>query len=158
MSLCVFALALGADFQAHAATPIDLGEPSVLSQQGQRLRIALPYGSPPGEPVSATRFEVFSVEAPAGWTAPDPGRFTIAKPARRNLVYLQSHQTIDAPELILAVRVAGQEDGLQTWRISVPPARSASSTTEARPAAVPASQRNAAKRKARRSPQQEVNR
>jgi len=152
VSLC--ALALAAAMPALAATPIDLGDPSVLSQQGQRLRIALPYGSPPGEHVSATRFEVVSVAAPAGWSAPDPMQFTIAKPARRNLVYLQSNETIDAPELTVAVRVAGQADGLQTWRIAVPPARSAISAPEMRPASVPVKPRSASKRSARRTTQQ----
>lgn len=150
-TLCALALALVAALPARAATPIDLGDPSVLSQQGQRLRIALPYGAPPGAHVSATRFEVVSVTAPAGWSAPDPEQFTIAKPARRNLVFLQSDEKIDAPELTVAVRVSGQADGLQTWRISVPPARSAIDASGVRAASMPAAPRSASKRAARRT-------
>jgi hypothetical protein len=102
---------------------IDFGDPSVLSQRGQRLALALPYGSAPGERVSVSRFEVVSVKAPDGWVAPDPAGFSLAKPSRRNLVYLQSREAVDAPELALTVRVVEQPDSLQTFTVRVPPAR-----------------------------------
>lgn len=102
---------------------LDLGEPSVLSQRGQRLKLALPFGSAPGERVSATRFEVVSVSAPAGWQAPDAASFTVAKAARRNVVFLQSQDPTDVPELTVVVRVAGQAGEPQAWTIAVPPAR-----------------------------------
>jgi hypothetical protein len=152
------ALALAAPAIAAASTPpapasIDLGDPSVLSQRGQRLALALPYGSAPGEPVSVSRFEVVSVKAPEGWAAPDPAGFSFAKPPRRNVVYLRSRETVDAPELTVTVRVAEQPDSLQTWTIGVPPAR-ASAT--AAPAMTPVSARAApAERAARRAPARE---
>jgi hypothetical protein len=138
---------------AVASEPmIDLGDPSVLSQRGQRLSIALPYGSAPGERVSVSRFEVVSVEAPDGWAAPDPSGFSFAKPARRNLVYLRSRETVDAPELALTVRVAEQPQSLQTFTVQLPAAR-ASASQAAEPSAVPVSARAAAgKRPARRTP------
>jgi len=146
------AIALAAPALA-AAQPaaIDLGDPSVTSQRGQRLAIALPYGSAPGERVSASRFEVVSVKAPDGWTAPDPSGFSFAKPARRNLVYLRSSEVVDAPELTLTVRVSEQPDALQTFTVAVPPAR-ATWVADA-PAARPATARAArAERAARRAP------
>jgi hypothetical protein len=113
---------------AAASTPtalpaLDLGAPSVQSQRGQRLKLVVPFGSTPGEPVSVTRFEVVSVQAPAGFQAPDPAGFTISKPASRNLVFLQSRESIEAPELTLTVRVADQPEGMQTWTVGVPPAQ-----------------------------------
>jgi hypothetical protein len=118
-----------------AAAPLDLGEPSVLSQRGQRLKLALPYGSAPGERVSASRFEVVSVTAAEGWRAPDPAGFEIAKPPRGNVAYLTSRERVDAPELTVVLRVADQPEGQQAWRIAVPPARAAVSAT---PAVLPA--------------------
>jgi hypothetical protein len=136
---------------AIASQGIDLGDPSVLSQRGQRLALALPYGSAPGERVSVTRFEVVSVRAPDGWSAPDPAGFSFAKPERRNLVYLRSSETVDAPELSVTVRVAEQPDSLQTFTILLPPAR-ASAPERIDPAAMRASIRGAgADRAARRA-------
>jgi hypothetical protein len=130
-----------------ARPALDLGAPSIQSQQGQRLKLMMPFGSAPGEPVSATRFEVVSVHAPPGFPAPAASGFTISKPASRNLVLLQSREAIEAPELTVTVRVADQPEGVQTWKIGVPPAR-ASMTAEAS-AASPL--RSATERPARRS-------
>lgn len=102
---------------------LDLGDPSVMSQRGQRLKLALPFGSTPGERVSPMRFEVVSISAPDGWTAPDPSTFTISKAARRNLVYMQSREPVDAPELTLTVRVAGEQGETQAWKLVVPPSQ-----------------------------------
>jgi hypothetical protein len=118
---------------------LDMGDPSVQSQRGQRLKLVLPFGSAPGERVSPTRFEVVSVRAPEGWQAPDPGTFTISKAARRNLVYLQSRELVDAPELTVAIRVAGQTGDTQTWRFAVPPAQATAApvSADAGPGAAP---------------------
>ncbi len=81
------------------------------------------------------------------------GARRLAKPPRRNVVYLRSRETVDAPELTVTVRVAEQPDSLQTWTIGVPPAR-ASAT--AAPAMTPVSARAApAERAARRAPARE---
>ena len=117
------AVAAPAGASAPTGQPaLDLGAPSVLSQQGQRLKLIVPFDSGPGEPVSATRFEVVSVQAPAGFAAPDATGFTIAKPSSRNLIVLQSRELIEAPELTVTVRVANQPEGVQTWTLGVPPA------------------------------------
>ena len=146
------ALALGAPALVVAEpAAIDLGDPSVTSQRGQRLAIALPYGSAPGERISVSRFEVVSVKAPDGWAAPDPAGFSFAKPPRRNLVYLRSREVVDAPELTVTVRVAEQPDALQTFTVMVPPARA--TLVADVPAAKPVSARAArAERAARRAP------
>jgi|SRR5690606_21440836 len=91
-----------------SAAAIDLGDASVLSRQGQRLELAIPFGSEPAERVSATRFQVVSVEAPGnGAQAPDPGRFTISRPERRNVVYLRSERPVDLGRLRIVVSVSG---------------------------------------------------
>jgi len=114
-----------------AGAELVLGEPSVQSQRGQRLKLALPYGSAPGERVSVTRFTVVSVSVPPGWAAPDAAAFTLLKPERRNLVYLRSAEPVTAPEVTLTVRVTGQDGPAQAWRITMPEA------AFARPAATP---------------------
>jgi hypothetical protein len=156
LAAAAVALALAAPGLAAAqAATIDLGDPSVMSQRGQRLALALPYGSSPGERVSASRFEVVSVKAPDGWTAPDPAGFSFAKPPRRNVVYLRSRETVDAPELTVTVRVAEQPDSLQTFTIGVPPAR-ATAVASGAPAMTPVSTgAAAAERAARRAPARE---
>ncbi|MFZ4758473.1 MAG: hypothetical protein ACOYLX_09935 [Burkholderiaceae bacterium] len=138
-----------------ASTAVDIGELSVLSQRGQKLKLVVPYGSAPGERVSVTRFEVVSVEAPTGFRAPDPAGFSFAKPERRNLVILQSREPIDAPRLLVTVRVVDQPDSEQTFRVAVPPARASAAPTGAvaSPMAMPVSLRaERAPRAARRTP------
>jgi hypothetical protein len=143
------ALAAPAAASTPAALPaLDLGAPSVQSQRGQRLKLVVPFGSAPGELVSATRFEVVSVQAPPGFRAPDVAGFTISKPASRNLVFLQSRESIDAPELTVTVRVADQPEGMQTWTIDVPPSQA--SIPIARSDAAPRA--SGAERSARRGP------
>ena len=121
--LAALALALtvaGAAAPAAATSAIDLGQPSVKSARGQKLKLVVPYGAAPGETFSASRFEVVSVEAPAGWIPPDPAAFTIMKPAHRNVVVLQSQEIVDAPEVVVTLRVADRPESAQTWRVGVP--------------------------------------
>lgn len=109
-----------------AAAAIDLGDASVLSRQGQRLQLAIPFGSDPGERVAATRFSVVSVEALGdGGAAPDPRRFTVSRPERRNVVYLRSEQPVDLERLRIVVSVSGLDDEATgaAYDIVVPPAR-----------------------------------
>lgn len=144
-------LVMSASSLATAAPQgIDFGDPSVLSQRGQRLALALPYGSAPGERLSVSRFEVVSVKAPDGWAAPDPAGFSLAKPARRNLIYLRSREAVEAPELAVTVRVAEQPDSLQTFTVLVPPARA--SAEEAGPERTAAAAAPAPAKAARRAP------
>lgn len=103
---------------------IDLGDASVLSRQGQRLELAIPFGSDPGERVSVTRFEVVSVEATdGGAAAPDPTRFTISRPERRNVVYLRSERPVDLERLRIVVAVSGIDGpgSAAAYDIVIPP-------------------------------------
>lgn len=126
--LLLAALLAGADGDAFAASRgVDLGDPSVISQRGQPLSMVLPYGSSPGERVSVSRFEVVSVKAPDGYVSPDPSSFSMAKPQRRNVVFLKSRETVDAPEIEVTLRVADQPDSERTWRLGVPPSRASAS-------------------------------
>lgn len=109
-----------------ASMAIDLGDASVLSRQGQRLELAIPFGSAPGERVSVTRFEVVSVEAATeGAAAPDPGRFTISRPERRNVVYLRSERPVDLDRLRIVVAVSGLDGpgSAAAYDIVIPPPR-----------------------------------
>ena len=150
-SSAIAALALAAASWAGNAGAIELGEASVVSQQGQRLKVVVPYGAAPGETVPVLRFSVQSASAPAGAAAPDPALFTIAKPARGNLVVLQSSEVVSAPEVELVLAVAGQPGAQATYRLKIPPAQLAASPVEqaATTTATGAPQRAAApKRKA----------
>lgn len=122
---CAVALVAAAAGAAAAwpPEPVELGEPSVLSQRGQRLLLAVPYGSAPGQRVSVNRFVVESVQVPPGYPAPDAAGFTLSKPPRRNLVMLRSREPVDAPTLTLTLRIADQPGAVRTWTLAVPPAR-----------------------------------
>lgn len=111
-----------------AAADVDLGQASVLSQRGQRLKIAIPFGSSPVDRPSVTRFRVEAVSVPQGYPSLRPEDFTISKPASRNVVFLQSDQDVSAPNVKLSLAVIddhGQPTNFDLW---VPPARAAAST------------------------------
>lgn len=114
---CTVALAAG------PARTQELGDASVLSYQGQRLKIAIPYGSTPNQRVAVTRFAVESVSVPRGFRAPDPRLFTLSKPERRNIVYLQSQEFVDAPSARLVLTVADGEVPKVAYDLAIPPMR-----------------------------------
>jgi len=120
-------LALTALPATGAQGDIDLGEPSVLSQRGQRLKLAIPYGSATGERVSSVGIEIVSIEAADGARAPDLKRFTTATPEQRNLVFITSAESVDAAALTNNNRFIDRPNSLQTWRVKVPPALMADS-------------------------------
>jgi hypothetical protein len=127
LSLATIAAAFGVSAaQAQSLKPpgIDLGDASVLSQQGQRLKLAVPYGAEPGEKFPLLRFEVESVQVPEGHRAPNARSFTISKPESRNIIFLQSAENITAPSMKLVVAVAGNPGKRVEYDIAVPPASS----------------------------------
>ena len=141
-------LALAAMPASGAEGDVDLGEPSVLSQRGQRLKLAIPYGSAPGERVSAVGIEIVSIEAANGARVPDLMRFTTATPERRKLVFMTSAERVDATALTINYRFTGQPDSLQTWYVMVPPALMAeSSEISAEPATATTEKSRRSKRK-----------
>lgn len=133
---------------AHPASSnsrIDLGRPSVLSQRGQRLKIAVPYGSAPGERVSAMRFWVAAASAPDGDVAPDAQGFVVLKPEHRNLVLLQSREPVTASRVTLTLRVAGQEEA-STYELAIPPVQFAPTQPTAAAAGLAGMPKRAARR------------
>ncbi len=105
------------------AQEVDPGDVSVLSQQGQRLKIAVPFGAEPGARIPVMRFHVAAVEASPGYRAPTLRGFTVSKPERRNVIFLQSAEPVDAPQLRLVLAVAGEQAQEYEYDIAVPPAR-----------------------------------
>lgn len=118
------------------AQAIDMGDASVQSMQGQRLRLAVPYGSAPGQRVPVMSISVASVEAPPGFTAPSPENFVISKPEHRNVIYLQSKEPVRAPSLKLVLNVADTQPTQVAYEVAVPPMKYAAAThTDAAPSA-----------------------
>jgi hypothetical protein len=110
---------------------IDLGNASVMSMQGQRLKIAVPYGSDPGQKVSVGRFSINSIEVPAGQSAPQADDFVISKPESRNIVYFQSRYPVTAKNLKLVLNVADGEAKTVAYDIAIPPMQYAQTAGDA---------------------------
>jgi hypothetical protein len=154
LRLTAVSWALLATAQAQAVTDqgIDMGDASVMSQQGQRLKIAVPYGSNVGEKFPLLRFEVKSVEAAEGQSAPSARGFTISKPENRNVIFLQSQEPITTSNLKLVLAVAGSPGKLVAYDIAVPPASATGPAREvSKPAAKPGKRKAKGHFKARRS-------
>ena len=122
----------------RAQSALDLGAPSVMSQQGQRLKIAVPYASAPGERVPVLRFSVASVVADGGARAPAAADFVVSQPERGNVVYLQSREVVSASKVRLVLAVSGPAPQQVTLDLQVPPpmaapAENAGSDESARP-------------------------
>lgn len=128
------------------AQAIELGNASVMSMQGQRLKIAVPYGSAPGQKVSVGRFSINSIEAPAGQSAPAADDFVISQPESRNIVYFQSRYPVTAKNLKLVLNVADDDAKTVAYDITVPPLQFAQSGGDASSAKVK-KRGNRAKRK-----------
>jgi hypothetical protein len=148
--LTVFTMSLGlaSVVRAEGGLPqtISMGEASVMSQQGQRLKIAVPYGSDVGDKISLLRFEVQSVDAGSGQSAPSARGFTISKPEHRNVIFLQSAETVNTSNLKLVLAVAGSPGKRIEYEIAVPPA---SATVPVALAPAPAVKVKTVKRKGR---------
>jgi hypothetical protein len=152
MTLTGLLLAQSPVAEAAQGQGIDLGDASVMSQQGQRLKIAVPYGSDVAEKFPLLRFEVQSVEAGEGQSAPSARGFTISKPENRNVIFLQSAETITAPNLKLVLAVAGSPGKLVAYDINVPPARATAAVQDtSRPVVKPGKRKAKAYGKIRRS-------
>ncbi|MBX7106903.1 MAG: hypothetical protein K1X57_22730, partial [Gemmataceae bacterium] len=119
---------------ATAAQAVELGDASVLSQRGQRLKIAVPFGSAPGENVAVTRFAVASVVSADGRPVPAAQGFTISKPERRNVLYLQSREPVDLDRIRVEVSVSNNDVERIGYDLRVPPARYAATEAETAPA------------------------
>ena len=117
-------------FANPAFAAVDLGEASVLSQQGQRLKVAVVYGSSAGEIVPVTRFSVAEIRSDAKEGAPKSEMFTISQPAKRNIVYLQSKEIVKLDKLQLVMTAADSPNKKVVYDLVVPPAKSALAESE----------------------------
>jgi hypothetical protein len=108
---------------AHSA--VDIGEASVISQQGQRLKVAVTYASAPGERVPVTRFSVSEVSSESTGQVPKADQFTISQPATRNVLYLQSKEIVKIDKLKLVMVAADSPGKNVVFDLLVPPAKSA---------------------------------
>lgn len=118
-------MAVAALTSLNAVAAVQLGDATVISQQGQRLKIAVPYASAPGERVPVLRFTIDQLTVPAGFKAPSPRSFTMLQSESRNMVILQSRDIFDAPSVDLTVKVANQTDGTQAYQLKVPASQQA---------------------------------
>ena len=128
---------------------IDLGQPRVLSQRGQRLKVAVPYGAAPDEPVSASRIWVADASAAPGDRPLSADDFVVLKPEHRNVVVLQSQHPVTASRVMLTLRVAGQDDA-STYDLAVPPVQFAPIESASRAQTAPPATRRAAGAERRR--------
>jgi hypothetical protein len=128
VALLTSALLSLASFNTIAA--IDLGDASVLSQQGQRLKVAVVYGSGPSERVPVTRFTVAEVRADGQTPAPKAELFTISAPEKRNVFYLQSKEIVRTDKIQIVMTAADTPGKKVVYDLIVPPAKSAMTEEE----------------------------
>lgn len=118
VTAAVAAMAMGA---AASAAAVEWGTAGVLSQQGQRLKVAVPYSGPVGEDLSVVQFTVVSSLGPAGSFSPEPANFTISKAPQTNMVILQSAETVNTDSINLVMRVASKPDSAVRYELKIPP-------------------------------------
>jgi hypothetical protein len=147
-----FATALLSIASLQANAVVDLGDASVLSQQGQRLKVAVVYGSGPGERVPVTRFTVAEVRADASTTpAPKAELFTISAPEKRNIVYLQSKEIVRTDKVQIVMTAADTPGKRVVYDLVVPPAKAASAEVEPVTAKKAGSKKKSSKAKMRKA-------
>lgn len=104
--------------------PVEFGAPTVLSQQGQRLKVVVPVRSAPDDRATAASFMVRETEVPQGFQPPPAQSFTVMRPAQSDYVLFQSGEIVRSPEVTLLVSVAGDSRSPYRMSLKVPPARS----------------------------------
>ncbi len=120
-----FASAAAVLISQAAWANVQLGNASVLSQQGQRLKMAVAYDVKAGERAPLLRFTVDEVQVPEGYRKVSARGFTMTQGENSKVIFLQSAEIFDAPEVTVALRVANQPDGFRVYRVAVPPAQAA---------------------------------
>ncbi len=99
---------------------LNFGAPIVLSQQGQRLKVLLPFETEPYDRATAVAFMVDKAEVPEGFKAPSAPGFTVMRPDESPYVILHSAEQIDAPLAMLTVSVAGDPASPYQMRVEIP--------------------------------------
>lgn len=100
---------------------VQFGAPSVLSQQGQRLKVMVPVRSAQDDRATAASFLVRETEVPQGYRVVTTSGFTVMRPAKADYVVLQSGEVVDSPEVSLVVSVAGDPRSPYRMDLQVPP-------------------------------------
>lgn len=118
-AIAAFALLLAP--AAAVEQPIDFGAPTVLSLQGQRLKVLVPVASAPGDRATASSFLIRETEVPLGYEAVSAQAFTVMRPAGADYVVFQSREVVDSPQVSLVVSVAGDPRGPYRMELQVPP-------------------------------------
>ncbi len=121
LTVRTFATALAVFGLQGAAHAVDLGNASVMSMQGQRLKIAVPYGSKPGEKVPVLRFSIDSIETNGAQQKSLANDFVISQPEFRNVIYLQSRDPVNASQVKLVLNVADSPATQVAYNLLVPP-------------------------------------
>ena len=110
---------VGASLAAPVAA-VDPGEARVLSLQGQRLKVEIPYASAPGEPVSVVSFSVVAAAAPTGDQTLGAGDFELLQPEASNRLILRSAEAVNADRIDLVLGL-GEQPGRQVlYQLVVP--------------------------------------
>ncbi|MDO4681267.1 MAG: hypothetical protein Q4B17_00565 [Lautropia sp.] len=104
--------------------PITFGDPIVMSAQGQRLKVLLPFETQMGDRATAVAFMVEKAEVPDGHLAPRAAQFTVMRPDSSPYVIFHSAETLDAPNIMLTISVAGDPNSPYQMRVNVPGAGS----------------------------------
>ena len=125
VALAAACIALGGPAHAVDQT-VDFGAPTVLSQQGQRLKVVVPVRSAPDDRATAASFLVRETEVPQGYQALSAQGFTVMRPAMADYVVFQSDGVVDAPAVTLTVSVAGDPRSPYRMDLQVPPASASS--------------------------------
>ena len=126
IALAAACAAFGSSAQAVDQT-VDFGAPTVLSQQGQRLKVVVPVRSAQDDRATAASFLVRETEVPQGYHALPAQDFTVMRPAMADYVVFQSGEVVDSPEVSLVVSVAGDPRSPYRMDLQVPPASASSS-------------------------------
>ncbi len=105
---------------ATTATAVEWGVAGVLSQQGQRLKVAVPFETDQGIDLSVVQFRVVRSAAPAGSFSPEPGMFTISKAPGTGMVILQSAELVYANQVDLVLQVVNHPDKAVRYDLRIP--------------------------------------
>jgi hypothetical protein len=131
--LAALAVATACAFAAAPAGAVDntveFGAPTVLSAQGQRLKVVLPVKSAPEDWATAASFMVRETEVPQGHEALPAGGFTVMRPAASDYVVFQSAGIVRSPEVSLVISVAGDPRSPYRMDLQVPQTAAAPAMT-----------------------------
>jgi hypothetical protein len=110
---------------------VDFGAPTVLSAQGQRLKVVVPVRSAANDWATAASFMVRETEVPQGHAALPADGFTVMRPAASEYVVFQSGDVVRSPEVSLIISVAGDPRSPYRMDLQVPQVAAAQRPTEA---------------------------